>query len=62
MSLKIQALIASNAVETTPPEDVTNMRAWDDLKGAAALPDSEAHFQVFTAPDVHPLVVGPNLI
>ena len=47
---------------TTLPEDVTNMRAWDDLKGAAALPDSEAHFQVLTAPDVHPLVVRPNLI
>ena len=47
---------------TTLPEDVTNMRAWDDLKGATTLPNSEAHFQVLTAPDVHPLVVGPNLI
>ena len=49
-------------LRTTPPEDVTNMRAGDDLKGATTLPDSEAHLQVLPAPDVHPLVVRPNLI
>ena len=47
---------------TTPPEDVTNMRAWDDLKGATTLPNSEAHFQVLPTPDVHSLIVRPNLI
>ena len=59
---KFRHSLQAMQLRTTLPEDVTNMRAWDDLKGATTLPNSEAHFQVLTAPDVHPLVVGPNLI
>lgn len=43
------------------PEDVANARARNRLQRAAALPHPERHFQVFTAPPVHLLVVAANL-
>ena len=34
------------------PENVADMRAWDDFEGAPTHPGLEAQLQVFCAPDV----------
>lgn len=43
------------------PEDVSDARTGDRLYRAATLPDTEAHFEILSAPTVHLLVVAATL-
>ena len=44
------------------PEDMSDVRAGNDLQGAAAHPDLERELQVLRAPDIEPGVVGSQVL
>ena len=54
-------LVPGEAVGVEGPEDVADSAAGDCLQDSAALPDPEGHLEVLPAPDVHLLVVTPEI-
>ena len=55
----VRILVARERIGMEAPKDMANPWAWNSLDGAAALPNAERHLQVFAAPHVHLLIVGP---
>lgn len=43
-------------------EDVTDTRAWMNLEGAAAHPDSERDLKILSSPHLHSLVVASDVV
>ena len=57
----VGVLVPGEAVRVEGPEDVSHPAAGDDLQDSPTLPYSEGHLQVFSAPDVHLLVITPEI-
>merc|ERR1712025_1121936 len=54
----MSVLVPGECVRMERSEDVTNPRARDGFQHHTTLPDSEAHFKIFSSPDVHLRIVG----